>query len=1020
MKSYILELEKAYKKYKSSVYFDKNSAITRMEVVKFESQEGFKDIFGKLSDKLTGDEESWRVFIDNEIDKIGIYSFPKNVTYDTEERVKEDSIVSNIDMELKRISFKEENIQSMIKLPIDLHILSILWIENVGKILDKNFYDGSYGNRLIENDTLEESGGNKEWSPYLFKPYFNEYENWRDKGLNIAENFYSEGKDSLIIMLDIKRFYYSVHFTRDMFKSFVKDKGLDTAILRINDLIFAIIKRYSKLYHLMMATEEGKRNTILPIGFLPSSILANWYLDDFDKRILDRINPNYYGRYVDDMIIVEKVEKQSKLYDLLQKEGVTKHDILHKIFIQTKNAILNEQIDINKVKENTYGERKESEYYIKFNSDLYDDELGKLIIQSSKFNIIYLRANGTKALIDKFRDEIRKNSSEFRLLPDGTSLFLEHYNDIYNLKQGESINKLRGINGIELSKYSLSKFIGKLLTIGNYIEDASESKFYDDIKKILDVKTIIQNYNIWESVLTLCIINRAYNKFLEIIKIVYEAIEKVDEGNKKNGGINNSKCLKVKRTLDLYLESCIYRATSILWGDEIETEIFSDKYIKKIVNNEKPKEMRIKFCETKMLLKTVLSTIIDLYDMKRVYESSQVIRLNNLDDSIKYMKSDSIFDKNAIEDGYRYYPYLITKQDITKAIFLFNGKYINNNCDYKNVGILYNYFNYRNFRASVDRLVETLEYKQENDKVFNIVNIKGDERKKIKFAVANASLDFKNFSERVIGKPNLSLKRYNELAEIIKQAVKNKADILVLPESYIPFEWLGLIEREVKKNNMAIITGVEHLIINNSVYNIIASFFPYEGDNYKFVYSNLRTKVHYAPGELSNIRGYGFKEVTGKEYNLFSWNNIWISVFCCFEIAAIKDRSVYASIADVFTVVEWNKDINYFSNIIESLSRDLHCYCVQVNSSSYGDSCVIQPSETYKKAILRTKGGENSSVLIGEVDVDKLRRFQIQEYEKQKQDGSFKQTPPYFEKEKALYKIQNKLFDQLKQELKNR
>ena len=131
---------------------------------------------------------------------------------------------------------------------------------------------------------------------------------------------------------------------------------------------------------------------------------------------------------------------------------------------------------------------------------------------------------------------------------------------------------------------------------------------------------IIQNYNIWESVLALCIINEAYNKFLEIIKIVYEAIEKVDEGNKNNWVTNNSKCLKVKSTLGLYLESCIYRATSILWGDEIETEIFSDKYIKKIVGNEKPKEMRIKFCETKMLLKTALPTIIDLYDMKRVYE----------------------------------------------------------------------------------------------------------------------------------------------------------------------------------------------------------------------------------------------------------------------------------------------------------------------------------------------------------------------------------------------------------------
>ena len=53
--------------------------------------------------------------------------------------------------------------------------------------------------------------------------------------------------------------------------------------------------------------------------------------------------------------------------------------------------------------------------------------------------------------------------------------------------------------------------------------------------------------------------------------------------------------------------------------------------------------------------------------------------------------------------------------------------------------------------------------------------------------------------------------------------------------------------------------------------------------------------------------------------------------------------------------------------------RDLHCYCVQVNSSDYGDSRITMPSRTEVKDILKTKGGNNDTVLVGTIDVEKLR-----------------------------------------------
>ena len=57
---------------------------------------------------------------------------------------------------------------------------------------------------------------------------------------------------------------------------------------------------------------------------------------------------------------------------------------------------------------------------------------------------------------------------------------------------------------------------------------------------------------------------------------------------------------------------------------------------------------------------------------------------------------------------------------------------------------------------------------------------------------------------------------------------------------------------------------------------------------------------------------------------------------------------------------------------MESLSRDLYCYCVQSNMSEYGDSRIIRPTKSVYSDILKVKGGENAIVLIGEVNIRHL------------------------------------------------
>lgn len=1018
------KLQICYKKLKSSVYFDKTQAINRDDLVQYESENNIDEVLKELSEKIMfADDNDWKNYSEQFIKKIYAYSFPKQI----KRKEKSDEIICNIENDDMIIEIDINEIQNIARLPIEVQVIGVLWIMEIGIYIDKSLSEFSYGNRLIEDISWDSKSDN--WSPYMYKPYFNAYESWRDKALNVAENYYNEKKDCIILTLDIKRFYYSIHMTKDMFSEFLNiDNRInknDKTIIRINNFVYEVINEYSNIL--------GKDNKCLPIGFMPSPILANWYLADFDTNILNRSNPSYYGRYVDDIIIVDKVEKKSELYKLMHESKKRKERIIYNYFVHKKINLL------NKCKKKNYKYKFKrannictkinikdiirDEYFIRFTNELYDDKLGNLYIQKEKFKIIYLKAGGTKAVIDKFREEIRKNSSEFRLLPEISDIFLDNYNDIYKLQQGDTINKLRGINAIEINKYELSKFIGKQLTIAKFVVDDNETKFYEDIKKIFNNEILLENYSTWESILTLCVINKRSDKFVEIVNKICKAIRLIEDHSNTN----------VKESLSKFLEACICRSLSLIWGNGI------DKYLQfeseDIFENKKEKIIlsRERYIKTRMTMKVYSSILVDMFienDNLLLKEVSKDLYLNELMNNLEFVSQKSKKNIKSIKERlninmmYKYYPYLITMQDIINCL-LFNkichGEVLNEFNDKEDstsalTEKIYYIINYRKENLEkINTYIKSIRYNKENNNNnnYNIIKIDNKNMDKVKVAIATARLYDKNLERRLMDESNLSLARCSELIKIVNEAIENKADILVLPENYVPFEWIPLLQRIVKKNSIAIITGIEHIKINNNVYNLTAALFPYEYKNYKFVYSNFRTKVYYSPEEKRYINGYRMNIRPGNEFNLFVWNNIWIPIYCCFEIASIEDRSAFMSLIDIFTVVEWNKDTNYFSNIVEALSRDLHCYCVQVNTANYGDSCIIQPSKTATMSILRTKGGINNSILVENVNIKSLREFQMKEYELQKDYKVFKTTPPNIKNDYVFSKIKGELFNEL-------
>lgn len=142
---------------------------------------------------------------------------------------------------------------------------------------------------------------------------------------------------------------------------------------------------------------------------------------------------------------------------------------------------------------------------------------------------------------------------------------------------------------------------------------------------------------------------------------------------------------------------------------------------------------------------------------------------------------------------------------------------------------------------------------------------------------------------------------------------------------------------------------------------------------------NLYTRKNdYSPIEIKELSKIGKKSENLKnpEYQVFKWGGLNIASLVCFELTDVSARALLKGMCDVLTVSVFNPDTTYFSKIISSTSRDLHCFIAQSNTSLYGDSRITGPYDRDSKDIVRLKGGENDNVIIGSINLSKYRNFQ--------------------------------------------
>lgn len=986
----------AYKKLKSNIYYDKTQIILRDKLVAFENE---KDNIDKFLEQLAvkfSDSDMRKELIDGILHSISTYTFPKRLIPD------EGNIIKNF----SKKEMKIDEIQYFIDMDICGHILGVLWLLLIGYRIDHKIYKFSYGNRIREN-LYNELSDKPTYSPYLFEPYFQQYESWRNQALDEAMQHLRAEQDVVIITLDFKRFFYSVDVTKELMdklyeQAFEDDEECKCEELAVlNNFIYQVIEEYS------FKIEETNKLRVLPIGFLPSNVLANYVLCNFDQAILDGWNPIYFGRYVDDIIIVDKIEDNSDLEKRATNNELTAEEIISFFLEQCsgwkgfKGITCKNQGRYALLKKEQDNDDKEKDYKYVINK-LYNptaDDRTQIYIKNDKVKIFYFKKGETDALITCFRESIAKNKSEFRHLPEDESILTkDDYDEIYNLHNSETINKFRGINGISVDKFELSKLLGKYLRISGLVTDAKESNFKKQVEKIFNPRVIIENFNAWEKVIEIFVINEFFDELGKFVLSINAAIENLTYSN---AVLLNS----IKETLGQYLQAALSRSLALVWGEKVERFVDNKRYFN--WNTDIINLQRKSYCRTKMIDKSAMPIFIDMLQMDEIYSSYELVNITNFYQVINFCKL-------KWKNQYIYYPYLITMYDFSMISCI---EEMNKSEDsFSRFDEIFNAesenFAQSNYNVSSNKhyikdIIKVAKFPLEIQLEKNVygVEINSEKKNKLKLAIANVRLMHGNFERVIKDNPNRNYKRYKDISQIINAAIDEHADMIIMPEAFIPFEWLPTVARTCAKNNLALITGIEHIKVYDKIYNLTAVVLPFDEPMNKSAYISFHLKTHYAPSEKQEINGYRLNEMVGSHYELYKWCDCYFPVYCCYELTSIIERAMFQSYADFLVAIEWNKDVNYYSNILESLSRDIHCYCVQVNSSDYGDSRITKPSRTEDKDIIRTKGGLNSTILVDEIDVGQMRDFQLKEYNLQVSDKRFKPTPPGFRPDIILKKI---------------
>ncbi|RXJ81036.1 RNA-directed DNA polymerase [Arcobacter sp. F2176] len=970
----LADLYLAYKKAKVESFYDGNHP-TSISFAKYE--ENLDNNLKKLQKKLQDKETLWH--LDKEYLGNSLY-MPKSINTSN---WQEKSHYVGLDpfenwsrqFDLNNKKKLETTYRLVIDASVNFHIISSLWILKVGHLfeekLNKNF---TYGNRLRRyKEKTDEIGEINTDTLGLFQPYFSAYKKWREKGLDTMKISVEKGLNIHAITMDLSRFYHNVSPNFILAPTFLKIIGvtLDTNSKLLTEEIISAMNTWYKYTPDYDSRTEGA----LPVGLSASKIISNILLYEFDKQINEHINPLYYGRYVDDIFLVINSPQEIQNAENLMNWITTNIPCLQKN---------NDSLTIN----------------FQYSLD------STLIFGSDKQKIFYLSSEHGLDLINNINKQIKLQSSEYRLLanlPDSTSEMAARAL-LSTADASLEADALRKTDVVSIKRLGFSLL---LKDIESYAKDLKSSnwkdlrvKFYTLINRYLLAPSGIFDYtgyyNRIFSIMIACNDLKEASEFIDNLIFTFQLLEETtDDKTDIQIKFNSYKQYMVKVLIETAFVS------STVKGFEEWTKL--GRIIRKLQNITQDKNLPSRRDSIKKLSNTLLIKDLGKRPYKEYWYYSQTEDAKDKDipkrRSIqKILKLASIrYFREAANLKIPHWKALTfpTRPLTLQEIILIIPETLHNRSLLKRAIL-----GLRGAGVKSDEIIgfsaldETLLLNIPN----KIIN------KQIIVALTSYKTEDKQWEAVVKGTPDRSVQRYSNLTQLINKILKekNKINYITFPECSIPRRWAFSIAYKLAQHGISLICGLEYYsepkikgLKNDSLLSLVTDWPGYKTN---LIYLQSKLKPALAEKKYLTTQSKKLYEppISNTNLPIYKHGEFYFGLLICSDLTNILNRSFFQGKIDGLFILEWNSDIETFNSLIESTAYDLHSFVIQINNRTYGDSRIRVPfKESYKRDLIRVKGGISDFYVLGSINFDELRRFQRQK--KSSLNPKFKPLPIGYE-----------------------
>ena len=923
--------------------------------------------------------------------------------------------------------------------PVEMHVLSALWINLVGHKFDAALTKSAYGSRL-RRYRPEPGSPEGTLGPYhteaigSFRPYFAPYRQWRERGLKAIREELEAERSVIAITMDLTSYYHRIA------PAFMKEKCFyDCAKIELTPWEMAFTTAFAdtlvawsdralaKLVELGCKPEKADVPLVggLPIGLSISRVVSNALLIGLDREIEQQLSPVYYGRYVDDIFIVLRDPGDVVDFPQLQK------------FIAKRTSSFPPP-----------RKGQEEEIYLVL-PGAYQGET-TLLLQQSKQKVFFLEGQGGLDLLDSIESQIRSVSSERRMMPNPDNLESMAAAKVLAAagQASEEADTLRRADGLSVRRLGWSVLLRAVETLSRDLRPDDwkdeRGKFYQfAFSHILRPDKIFDHLDYLPRLLSLAVALKDWPDAKRLFDAALASLTEVEKATEKRFISVNGHDTALERGLQAEWESvrdgvrksaadAISR--SLRWGKrrggmqplpKVALELCVAVGLQGTEEDLEGLSLAIREADwAKTAYKDHLRR--DAIRQRKAISGEEQIatcydRLEDLSDFLQRSANNGDLSTFRVHpragrsatkgETISFLPYLFpTRPYSTEEVSLFlphDCVFLGKDRDKKTpTGNWARYVRAIRgvwvWESLLEPAAQELGEADPND--INLAILDGERHKPVLLGISSLLTSDDTWKAAASGRSDLSRSRYKRIEDVVNQAIKAspRPTHLLLPELSLPERWLGTVTGLLRESGISLIAGLDYHIAESTIHSEAVLVLADDRLGFPAFVRVHQPKTLPAPGE-----DFLLQRDFGKHWTLFPGDRnakpvylhkgFAFGVLVCSELQNVQHRLNFQGAVDCMMVLSWNQDLETFSALVESASLDVHAYVALVNNRRFGDSRVRVPEKTnHKRDVCRLRGGENEHVVVVNLDIQKLREFQSRANRWPDKDDPFKPVPEGF------------------------